>query len=75
MVAACDSADADDTDEFGERLFSLVEQLDQDHATDITGMLLEMDQTALHQLLSDRTMLKVAVQKALSALVNERKSV
>lgn len=65
-----DTSDADDKEELGERLFSLVEQLDQHHANDITGMLLEMDHTALHQLLSDHTMLKVAVQKALSALSN-----
>lgn len=70
-VAACDSHDVD-TEELGEKLFSLVEQLDQDHANDITGMLLEMDQTSLHQLLSDNTMLKVAVEKALSVLANER---
>uniref|UniRef100_A0A8C6WUX1 PABC domain-containing protein n=1 Tax=Neogobius melanostomus TaxID=47308 RepID=A0A8C6WUX1_9GOBI len=71
-VAAPDSSDVDDTEELGERLFSLVEQLDQDHAN---GMLLEMDRTALHQLLSDHRTLEVAVQKALSALAtntNER---
>lgn len=65
-----ESSDADDTEELGERLFSLVEQLDQVHANDITGMLLEMDRTALHQLLCDHRMLKAAVQKALSALSN-----
>lgn len=70
VIAACDSSDVDDAEELGERLFSLVEQLDQDHANDITGMLLEMDRTALHQLLCDNTMLKVAVQKALSVLAH-----
>lgn len=70
VAVPTDSSDVDDTEELGERLFSLVEQLDQDHANDITGMLLEMDRTALHQLLCDRRMLEVAVQKALAALAN-----
>lgn len=74
VAAPCDSSDVDDPEELGERLFSLVEQLDPDHANDITGMLLEMDPTALHQLLRDHRMLEAAVQKALSALTdtNER---
>lgn len=72
MVTACDCSDVDDAEELGEKLFSLVEQLDQDHANDITGMLLEMDRTALHQLLCDHTMLKVAVQKALCVLARNR---
>lgn len=70
LVAACNSSDVDDAEELGERLFSLVEQLDQDRAKDITGMLLEMDCTALHQLLCDHTMLTVAVKKALSVLAS-----
>lgn len=68
--AASDLSDVD-SEELGERLFSLVEQLDRDHANDITGMLLEMDCKVLHQLLCDHTMLKVAVQKALSVLANK----
>ncbi|KAK7896474.1 hypothetical protein WMY93_021799 [Mugilogobius chulae] len=52
-------------------LFSLVKQINQDHANDITGMLLEMDQTALNQILCDRSMLEAAVQKALSALTSD----
>lgn len=68
VVTPSDTSDTDDKEELGERLFSLVEQLNRDHANDITGMLLEMDHTALHQLLCDHTMLKVAVEKALSAL-------
>ncbi|KAM9338211.1 uncharacterized protein ABDE67_017771 [Symphorus nematophorus] len=63
-----DSSDADDTDRLGEKLFSLVEELDPLHANDITGMLLEMEPAALQQLLSDHTMLEVAVQKAQVAL-------
>ncbi|XP_051267827.1 uncharacterized protein LOC127370120 [Dicentrarchus labrax] len=63
-----DSSDADDTERLGEKLFSLVEELDPLHANDITGMLLEMDPAALQQLLSDHTMLEVAVQKARAAL-------
>lgn len=34
-----DSSDADDTEKLGERLFSLVEELDPLHANDITGEL------------------------------------
>lgn len=70
VTPPCDSSDVDDPEELGERLFSLVEQLDPDHANDITGMLLEMDPTALHQLLCDHMMLEAAVQKALSALTD-----
>ncbi|XP_041667336.1 uncharacterized protein LOC121525406 [Cheilinus undulatus] len=63
-----DLSDADDTERLGEKLFSLVEELDPHHASDITGMLLEMDPAALQQLLSDHTMLEVAVGKAQAAL-------
>ncbi|XP_044031209.1 uncharacterized protein LOC122866086 [Siniperca chuatsi] len=63
-----DSSDADDTERLGEKIFSLVEELDPLHANDITGMLLEMDPAALQQLLSDHTMLEGAVQKAQAAL-------
>ncbi|CAJ1070181.1 uncharacterized protein LOC118332251 [Xyrichtys novacula] len=63
-----DSSDTDDIERLGEKLFSLVEQLDPLHANDITGMLLEMDPVSLHQLLSDHTMLEVAVQRARAAL-------
>ncbi|XP_018517899.1 uncharacterized protein LOC108874030 [Lates calcarifer] len=63
-----DSSDADDTEKLGEKLFSLVEEMDPLHANDITGMLLEMDTAALQQLLSDHTMLEVAVQRAQAAL-------
>ncbi|XP_029920544.1 uncharacterized protein LOC115368543 [Myripristis murdjan] len=63
-----DSSDADDTERLGEKLFSLVEELDPVHANDITGMLLEMEPAALIQMLSDHAMLEVAVQKAQAAL-------
>ncbi|XP_056288139.1 uncharacterized protein LOC130205053 [Pseudoliparis swirei] len=63
-----DTSDADDTERLGEKIFSLVDELDPLHANDITGMMLEMDPAALHQLLSDHTMLQVAVQKAQAAL-------
>ncbi|XP_075944569.1 uncharacterized protein LOC142946854 [Anarhichas minor] len=63
-----DASDADDTERLGEKIFSLVEELDPLHANDITGMLLEMDPAALQQLLSDHTMLEVAVQKAQAAM-------
>lgn len=70
-AALCDSLGADDPEELGERLFSLVEKLDQDHANDITGMLLEMEPSALRQVLCDHRMLEAAVQKALSALTDD----
>lgn len=37
-----DSSDADDTERLGEKLFSLVEELDPLHANDITGDLFEL---------------------------------
>lgn len=63
-----DSSEADDTEKLGEKLFSLVEEIDPLHANDITGMLLEMEPAALQQLLSDHTKLEVAVQKAQAVL-------
>ncbi|XP_031716057.1 uncharacterized protein LOC116390469 [Anarrhichthys ocellatus] len=63
-----EGTDADDTERLGEKIFSLVEELDPLHANDITGMLVEMDPAALQQLLSDHTMLEVAVQKAQAAM-------
>lgn len=69
-----DTSDADDTERLGEKIFSLVEELDPLHANDITGMLLEMDPAALQQLLSDHTMLEVAVQKAQAALDTQNRT-
>ncbi|KAK5611184.1 hypothetical protein CRENBAI_020443 [Crenichthys baileyi] len=66
-----DASEADETDRLGEKLFSLVEQMDPLHANDITGMLLEMDSASLQQLLSDHTKLEVAVQKAQAVLDTE----
>ncbi|KAM4719655.1 uncharacterized protein FYW61_015382 [Anableps anableps] len=66
-----DASEADETDKLGEKLFSLVEQMDPLHANDITGMLLEMDSASLQQLLSDHTKLQVAVQKAQAVLDTE----
>ncbi|XP_029941260.1 uncharacterized protein LOC115383269 [Salarias fasciatus] len=63
-----DRSDADETERLGEKLFILVEKMDPLHAGDITGMLLEMDPAVLHQLLSDRAMLELAVHKAQAAL-------
>ncbi|XP_013861990.1 uncharacterized protein LOC106516266 [Austrofundulus limnaeus] len=63
-----DSSETDDTDKLGEKIFSLVVEMDPLHANDITGMLLEMDSPALQLLLSDHTMLRVAVQKAQAVL-------
>lgn len=63
-----DLSDIDDSEKLGEKLFSLVEQLDPLHANDITGMLLEMEPASLQQLLKDHTMLEEAVQRAQAAL-------
>ncbi|KAM8871995.1 uncharacterized protein ACB058_004094 isoform 2-T2 [Synchiropus picturatus] len=63
-----DSSDADDRETLGEKLFSLVEKLDPLRANDLTGMLLEMDSAALLQLLTDRSMLQAAVEKAQTVL-------
>ncbi|TNM92282.1 uncharacterized protein [Takifugu rubripes] len=67
-----DSSDAEDRERLGDKVFSLVEELDPLHANDITGMLLEMDHTALQQLICDRKMLDVAVRKARAALNNQK---
>lgn len=66
-----DASEADETDRLGEKLFSLVEQIDPLHANDITGMLLEMDSASLQQLLSDQAKLEAAVHKAQAALDTE----
>lgn len=63
-----DSSDTEDVENIGETLFRFVQQLDPAHCADITGMLLEMDSGSLQQILSNRAMLEVAVQKAKSAL-------
>ncbi|XP_074474823.1 uncharacterized protein LOC141757850 isoform X1 [Sebastes fasciatus] len=69
-----DTSDADDTERLGEKIFSLVEELDPLHANDITGMLLEMEPAALQQLLSDHNMLEVAVQKAQAVLDSQNRT-
>ncbi|CAL8278527.1 unnamed protein product [Merluccius merluccius] len=63
-----DSSDTEDTERLGEKLFLLVEGLDPVHATDITGMLLEMDPSTLPKLLTNNTTLEMAVRKAQAAL-------
>lgn len=62
------SSDTEDTEKLGEKLFLLVERLDPVHATDITGMLLEMEPSTLPQLLTDPPTLQAAVGKAQAAL-------
>ncbi|XP_026101538.1 uncharacterized protein LOC113072782 isoform X1 [Carassius auratus] len=63
-----DSFDPGEVESIGETLFNIVRQLDPTHCADITGMLLEMDSETLKQILSDRSMLKIAVHRAKSAL-------
>ncbi|XP_063066128.1 uncharacterized protein LOC134457996 [Engraulis encrasicolus] len=57
-----------EAESFGEKIFRLVEQIDPTHSADITGMLLEMDSESLSQILGDRSLLEVAVQRAQTAL-------
>ncbi|KAJ8286579.1 hypothetical protein GJAV_G00040780 [Gymnothorax javanicus] len=64
-----DFSDPDDTEKLGEKLFVVVQQIDAEKCADITGMLLEMDHETLKQVLNDRALLEVAVQKAQSALL------
>ncbi|XP_072518727.1 uncharacterized protein [Salminus brasiliensis] len=63
-----DSSDRDEAEEIGETLFRLVQDMEPVHCADVTGMLLEMDPQTLQQIVSDRAMLEVAVQRAKSAL-------
>ncbi|XP_026118284.1 uncharacterized protein LOC113097270 isoform X1 [Carassius auratus] len=63
-----DSSDPGEAESIGETLFNIVCQLDPTHCADITGMLLEMDSETLKQILSDRSMLEIAVHRAKSAL-------
>ncbi|XP_059381839.1 E3 ubiquitin-protein ligase hyd-like isoform X1 [Carassius carassius] len=63
-----DDSDREEVESIGETLFNAVHQLDPTHCADITGMLLEMDSRMLKQILSNRSMLEVAVQRAKSAL-------
>ncbi|MCI4386813.1 hypothetical protein PGIGA_G00066940 [Pangasianodon gigas] len=65
-----DGSDQDEVEVIGEKLFALVRDIEPAHCADITGMLLEMDPGTLHQILTDRTMLEVAVQRAKSAREN-----
>ncbi|CAL8318262.1 unnamed protein product [Lota lota] len=70
-----DSLVTEDMERLGEKLFLLVERLDPVHATDITGMLLEMDPSTLPQLLTDNTALEVAIRKAQAALESFKSSI
>ncbi|XP_076836783.1 uncharacterized protein LOC143482321 isoform X3 [Brachyhypopomus gauderio] len=63
-----DSSDKEELEAMGERLFVLIQDMEPSHCADITGMLLEMDFATLQQILSDRTMLEVAVHRAKNAL-------
>ncbi|XP_051536237.1 uncharacterized protein LOC127430476 isoform X2 [Myxocyprinus asiaticus] len=72
MTDVSDGSDREEVESIGEKLFSFVQHLDPAHCADITGMLLEMDSGTLQQILSDRSMLEVAVQRAKSALEGDR---
>ncbi|TSK72007.1 Polyadenylate-binding protein [Bagarius yarrelli] len=68
-ICASDSSDQDEVEMIGEKLFALVRDIEPAHCADITGMLLEMEPDTLRKILSDRTLLEVAVQRAKSARV------
>ncbi|XP_039618759.1 uncharacterized protein LOC120535173 isoform X1 [Polypterus senegalus] len=53
----------------GEKLFAMIKDIDSVNCASITGMLLEMEPTALQRLQQDRMALKSAVQKAQAALL------
>ncbi|XP_062868302.1 polyadenylate-binding protein 1-B [Trichomycterus rosablanca] len=65
-----DCSEQDKLEAIGERLFTLVQDIEHAHCADITGMLLELDSSILKQILTDRVMLEAAVQRAKSALEN-----
>ncbi|XP_047325343.1 polyadenylate-binding protein 2-like [Impatiens glandulifera] len=74
-ITALASALANSTPEqqrlmLGENLYPQVEQLEQEHAAKVTGMLLEMDQTEVLHLLESPEALKAKVAEALDVLRN-----
>ncbi|MEQ2291565.1 hypothetical protein AMECASPLE_014494 [Ameca splendens] len=60
--------DKEDLDTFGERLYSLIYPKHKESAAKLTGMLLELPEAVLSQVLQDEAMLTAAVEKALRAL-------
>ncbi|XP_078405931.1 uncharacterized protein LOC144685390 isoform X1 [Cetorhinus maximus] len=63
------NSDSDDVKEkLGEKIFEQVEKIDPQNCAYITGMLLEMDPSAIQMLLTDRLALQAAVEKAQAAL-------
>ncbi|XP_078082707.1 uncharacterized protein LOC144502524 isoform X2 [Mustelus asterias] len=63
------SSDCDDVKEkLGEKIFEQVEKIDPQNCACITGMLLEIDPSAIQMLLTDRLALQAAVEKAQAVL-------
>ncbi|XP_041048714.1 uncharacterized protein LOC121280686 isoform X2 [Carcharodon carcharias] len=63
------NSDFDDVKEkLGEKIFEQVEKIDPQNCAYITGMLLELDPSAIQMLLTDRLALQTAVEKAQAAL-------
>ena len=52
----------------GEQLYPLVQQIEQEHARKVTGMLLEMDQTEVLHLIESPDALQKKVGEALEVL-------
>lgn len=63
-----ESALPTDKELLGERLYPLVEKIDQPNASKITGMLLEMEIEAIHNILRDPAQLNRWIQEAHKAL-------
>uniref|UniRef100_A0A8C4SKN1 Uncharacterized LOC114657423 n=1 Tax=Erpetoichthys calabaricus TaxID=27687 RepID=A0A8C4SKN1_ERPCA len=68
-TAECLSSKTEVKESLGEKLFALIKDIDSVNCASITGMLLEMEPTALQRLQQDRMALKSAVQKAQAALL------
>ncbi|XP_072344471.1 uncharacterized protein [Scyliorhinus torazame] len=63
------SSDFDDAKEkLGEKVFEQIEKIDPQNCACITGMLLELDPSAIQMLLTDRLALHIAVEKAQAVL-------
>uniref|UniRef100_UPI00398EACD6 uncharacterized protein isoform X2 n=1 Tax=Pristiophorus japonicus TaxID=55135 RepID=UPI00398EACD6 len=59
------NSDSDDVKEkLGEKIFEQVEKIDPQNCAYITGMLLEIDPSAIQELLTDRLALQAAVERA-----------
>ncbi|XP_022111465.1 embryonic polyadenylate-binding protein B-like isoform X2 [Acanthaster planci] len=61
-----------DMESLGERLYDKVQELGSQHCAKVTGMLLELNPDIINNLLTSRSELHKAVQKATATLLNEQ---